>query len=148
MAGMILAFIIMIAYVILTNIFSTFLPNQKLAVSTDQCPKETQDLYANSTIADWNWKAEAADDSFFIKTLSVSYMWYSAAGIILSIGLGLVFSILVNLVEGKPRLRISSRLLSPPVASFYFKYFPNHIQQWVEYKLDDHSNGSDINLAL
>lgn len=130
------------------------MPNQKLPVSIEGCNNETQKSYLVAFIdesqmfgrTNKDWKD--SDDSTYIQFLSVSYMWYSAAGTILSVLLGLICSIIVTVICGKPNVRVSYKCLSPPLARFYQRYLPQHIQRWVDYTEYDDCNKSDINLSL
>lgn len=139
LSGIILTFLIMVSYVTLNNVYSSSLPDQKLPLSTAGCQNENTENYStiilagNNTaahIANTNWKNE--DDSLHIRFLSISYMWYSAAGSILSILMGLVCSLIINLFYGKPNVKVPSKCLSPPVLKLYKRYIPNHVQNWVD----------------
>lgn len=141
---MILTFVITVTHVILNNIYSSSLPDQRLPLSTDGC--EIQDTssfnYSNTTKSSTDWKNN--DDSFSIQILSISYMWYSTAGTIISILLGIIISAIVNLIEGKPNVMVSSKCLSPPILLLFRKYFPAHIKRWVSFEDKDNDSASEI----
>ncbi len=143
-SGMILTFIITVTHVIFNNIYSSSLPDQRLPLSTDECEIEDTNSfnYYNMTRSSTEWKNN--DDSFSIQLLSISYMWYSTAGTIISISLGIIFSAIINLVEGKPKVKVSSKCLSPPILLLFITYFPVHIKRWVSFEDKDDDSSSEI----
>lgn len=128
----------MITHVILNNLNSSSLPDQRLPLSSECSNQDTNvttimpdAVNMRSTGSD-DWKH--GDDSFYIQLLSISYMWYSAAGCILSVFLGLVCSMFVRLVEGNTTKKVPAEYLSPPILNLYVRLFPNHIRNWVDFK--------------
>lgn len=129
---MIGSFAIMITYVILNNVYSSELPDQKLHLSTAGCmPNQTNSLpFAFEVKAQTDWKN--VDDSFGIRFLSISYMWYSGMGCVLAVILGLISSQIVETTGYEPRKRIQQNCLCPPILRLLTKYFPQHLNKFVE----------------
>jgi len=132
---MIGTFVIMITYVILNNVFSSDLPDQKLALFTTGCPANstTDDLHHQtlfSSISQTEWKNN--EDSSLIQFLSISYMWYSAMGCILAIVLGLLFSLIFKFILGDDSPRVPYLCISPPVLNLLLRYFPTQMEKWID----------------
>ncbi|ODM98794.1 Sodium-coupled monocarboxylate transporter 2, partial [Orchesella cincta] len=136
LGGMIGTFVIMITYVILNNVFSSDLPDQKLPLSVTGCPDRTNvslnDFHSNfleSSKSQAEWKNN--DDSSLIQFLSISYMWYSAMGCVLAVILGLLLSLLFKFL-GDEAPRVPSKCLSPPVLNLLLRYFPTQMEIWID----------------
>lgn len=138
-------FIIMITHIIFNNIYSSDLPDQKLPLYTTGCESNnhTTDSITNFNIDNTNFiKAKTdwknSDDSFGIKVLSISYMWYSGVGCVLSVCLGILCSLVFNLIDeyrntSRSKTQIPSNCISPPILKLLQKFFPNASLKWIEF---------------
>lgn len=113
------------------------LPDQRLFLNTSGCPSNISTTESPITLTDWhpiNWKDN--DDSVVIQILSISYIWYTAMGFLITVVLGLIFSFLTSfLVERESKLDYD--LFSPPMYKFWRAIFRENIDSIVEPEDDD-----------
>ncbi|KAG4077554.1 hypothetical protein HA402_002981 [Bradysia odoriphaga] len=133
--GMITTFILMITFII-GNLLAEGLPDQRLTLDTSGCP--AQNVTMISVISSTSWKD--VEYSGITKLLSVSYMWYSAMGCVLCVFFGLVFSLVISYWDKGSRKLVNPKCISPPIMTLLNKWFPKHIQQWVDLSIPEVEN--------
>ena len=118
----------------------SLLPDQKLFLTTAGCNSSSNSTTASifMELSQWrsDWKEE--DNSILIQALSVSYIWYTAMGVVFTVLFGLIFSFIVSCFEDAERKKkIDYDLFSPPMYKFWRFIFPNSVNALVEPDDDD-----------
>ena len=128
MIGLLVSIALMVTFIVgyRTAAGNKSLPDQRLPLSVASCSNETT---SNSTI--WtngsNWKDR--DDSALIQLLSVSYMWHQPIGTILSVILGLAFSVGFNFIDGIQK--VNPLHISPPILRLWKRLCPVQSKEWL-----------------
>lgn len=79
-----------------------------------------------------HWKDEEYSD--IVKFFSLSDLWYPAVGCVLSVFLGLLFSLFVTYVLKKKSEPLSSRLFVPVVLKMWLKICPAQMERLVTFE--------------
>ena len=118
------------------------LPNQKL--SFGQCILTNGNESSTARFSpiqriNTDWKVEHANDSFFLKLFSMSYLYQTALSTLGTIVFGIICS-LVILVSGRYRdkhthSKVNVRLLSRPLLSLWVRIFgKERMSHWVDFE--------------
>ena len=148
---MITTFSLMILYTTGTIVYADDFPNQKLPLSTSGCEGINVTHSSSSTVtynyinyedphysksnlwrAPSEWKGN--EDSFLIKFLSLSYMWYSGLGCILMVVFGILFSFMFNYFTNVAPRRVDSTCISPPILRLWNKLLTKErMKVWINF---------------
>jgi Na+/proline symporter len=138
MWGMFLSMFLMLLFVVGNQIASSqnLLTDQRLSLRTDGCSAwenetttEYSPLFSSFVSADWKDK----DDSALIQFLSISYLWYTSMGVVLTLFLGLTISFVVRSYSQMERsVRVKRGCLTPPAVWMWEKFAPQLFESWVE----------------
>lgn len=121
-----------------------WLPNQRLFLTTDGCSRNrnsssSENVFISSEINSSSWKYDVKtleNDTWFVRIVSISFLWHPPLGILLTIFFGIIYSVIFNSCGGKTKgeqvKKVRANLLSPPMLKLWLNFFPKVAEKWID----------------